>query len=316
MEWLLDPLSASFVQRAMLGGCLVAVFCAVVGTWVVVRGMAFLGDAMSHGLLPGIAVASLLGGNLLLGAAISAAATAAGVSAISRNRRVSQDTAIGLLFVVMLSLGVIIVSASGSFAVDLTGTLFGDVLAVSTADVVLLAAVCAVVLAAAALCHRAFLAAAFNPQKAASLGLRPRLAHTALLALVTLAVAASFQVVGTLLVFGLLVAPPAAALVWARSVRGTMMLGSLIGTASVVAGLWISWHASTAAGATIALVAALSYFASALARAMVHCFIRPPGIPAVEPLPAEARVTGSHVSESHPSEPLEMEPLPRAPHHA
>lgn len=306
MEWLLDPLSASFVQRALLGGCLVAVFCTVVGTWVVVRGMAFLGDAMSHGLLPGIAVASLLGGNLLLGAAVSAAATAAGVSAITRNRRVSQDTAIGLLFVVMLSLGVIIVSASGSFAVDLTGTLFGDVLAVSAADVVLLAAVCAAVLAAAAVCHRAFLAAAFNPQKAASLGLRPRLAHVVLLALVTLAVAASFQVVGTLLVFGLLVAPPAAALVWARSVQGAMMLGSLIGTASVVAGLLVSWHASTAAGATIALVAALSYFASALARAVVRRFNRPPGAPAVESFLSEARL----------SEPLEMEPLPRAPHHA
>ena len=287
MEWLLDPLSASFVQRAVLGGSLVAVFCAVVGTWVVVRGMAFLGDAMSHGLLPGIAVASLLGGNLLLGAALSAAATAAGVSAISRNRRISQDTAIGLLFVVMLSLGVIIVSASGSFAVDLTGTLFGDVLAVGTDDVVLLAAVAALVLAVAAAFHRAFLAAAFNPDKAASLGLRPRLAHVVLLCLVTLAVAASFQVVGTLLVFGLLIAPPAAALVWAGSIRTAMVLGPLIGVASVVTGLWISWYASTAAGATIALVAALSYFVSALARAAIRR----------EPL-------------------LEKELLNRAPHHA
>ncbi len=219
MEWLLDPLNASFFQRALLGGALVSVFCAVVGTWVVVRGMAFLGDAMSHGLLPGIAIASLLGGNLILGAAISAAATAAGVSAITRNRRVSQDTAIGLLFVVMLSLGVIIVSASGGFAVDLTGTLFGDVLAVRTEHLLVLAAV-------GARCphHRRGVPPVLHggrvqPQKAASLGLRPRLAHFVLLFLITLAVAASFQVVGTLLVFGLLIAPPAAALVWARSVR-------------------------------------------------------------------------------------------------
>ncbi|WP_045729453.1 zinc ABC transporter permease AztB [Pseudarthrobacter chlorophenolicus] len=273
MEWILEPLGASFVQRAVLAGSLVAVLCAVVGTWVVVRGMAFLGDAMSHGLLPGIAIASLLGGNLLLGAALSAAATAAGVAAISRNRRVSQDTAIGLLFVAMLSLGVIIVSASGSFAVDLTGTLFGDVLAVGMEDVALLAAVGCLVLAVAALSHRALAAATFHPQKAASLGLRPRLAHAVLLGMVTVAVAASFQVVGTLLVFGLLIAPPAAALVWARSVRAVMALGSLIGVASVVAGLWISWYASTAAGATIALVAALSYFASALC----HAATRPTG---------------------------------------
>ena len=270
MEWLLDPLSASFVQRAVLGGGLVAIVCAVVGTWVVVRGMAFLGDAMSHGLLPGIAIASLLGGNLIVGAALSAAVTAAGVSAITRNRRVSQDTAIGLLFVVMLSLGVIIVSASGSFAVDLTGTLFGDVLAVETRDIIVLCVVGVVVLAAAAIFHRSFMGAAFNQQKAATLGLRPRLAHFVLLCLITLAVASSFQVVGTLLVFGLLIAPPAAALVWAKSIRTVMVLGSLIGVASVVIGLWISWYASTAAGATIALTAALSYFVSALTRAMVR----------------------------------------------
>jgi ABC-type Mn2+/Zn2+ transport system permease subunit len=147
--------------------------------------------------------------------------------------------------------------------------------------------------------HRAFLAAAFNPQKAASLGLRPRLTHFVLLCLVTLAVAASFQVVGTLLVFGLLIAPPAAALVWANSIRTVMVLGSVIGVASVAAGLWISWYASTAAGATIALVAALSYFASAVARSTVRRFTR--AAPAVEPAPET---------------PLEMEPLPRATHHA
>lgn len=276
MEWLLDPLSASFVQRAVLGGGLVAIVCGVVGTWVVVRGMAFLGDAMSHGLLPGIAIASLLGGNLIVGAALSAAVTAAGVSAITRNRRVSQDTAIGLLFVVMLSLGVIIVSASGSFAVDLTGTLFGDVLAVETKDIAVLCVVGAVVLAAAAIFHRAFMGAAFNQKKAATLGLRPRLAHLVLLCLITLAVASSFQVVGTLLVFGLLIAPPAAALVWAKSIRTVMVLGSMIGVASVVIGLWISWYASTAAGATIALVAALSYFVSAVARTMVRKDSRTP----------------------------------------
>lgn len=302
MEWLLEPLSASFVQRALLGGSLVAVFCSVVGTWVVVRGMAFLGDAMAHGLLPGIAIASLLGGNLVIGAALSAAATAAGVSAITRNRRVSQDTAIGLFFVAMLSLGVILVSAAGSFAVDLASTLFGDVLAVRTEDIALLSVVGAVVLATAAVFHRAFAAAAFNQQKAASLGLRPRLTHFVLLCLITLAVAASFQVVGTLLVFGLLIAPPAAALVWAKSIRGVMVLGSAIGIASVVAGLWVSWYASTAAGATIAFIAVLSYFGSAAARSCRR----------------KARPALSAAAGSPSSTPLnpETEPVSSASHHA
>jgi ABC-type Mn2+/Zn2+ transport system permease subunit len=273
--------------------------------------MAFLGDAMSHGLLPGIAIASLLGGNLIVGAALSAAATAAGVSAITRNRRVSQDTAIGLLFVVMLSLGVIIVSASGSFAVDLTGTLFGDVLAVGTTDIMVLSVVGIFVLAAAAIFHRAFMGAAFNQQKAATLGLRPRLAHFVLLCLITLAVAASFQVVGTLLVFGLLIAPPAAALVWAKSIRTVMILGSVIGVASVVTGLWISWYASTAAGATIALVAALSYFVSAFARTAFRkdaVIPRTPVLKGVLPAPAAA-------SPLTPASEPDLELLSRAPHH-
>lgn len=302
MEWLLEPLTASFVQRAVIGGALVAVFCAVVGTWVVVRGMAFLGDAMAHGLLPGIAIASLLGGNLVIGAAVSAAATAAGVSVITRNRRVSQDTAIGLLFVVMLSLGVILVSASG-FAVDLTGTLFGDVLAVGMDDIAVLSIVGAVVLTTAAVFHRAFSAAAFNQQKAASLGLRPRLTHFVLLCLITLAVAASFQVVGTLLVFGLLIAPPAAALVWAKSIRAVMVIGSLIGAASVVVGLWVSWYASTAAGASIALVAAVSYFVSASAAAITGKRLPQAGFP-----PSFA------VSETHSTQ-SETELLARASRH-
>ena len=120
---------------------------------------------------------------------------------------------------------------------DLTGTLFGDVLAVGTDDILMLSGVGIVVLTAAALFHRAFMAAAFNHQKAATLGFRPRLTHFVLLCLITLTVAASFQVVGTLLVFGLLIAPPAAALVWAKSIRTVMVLGALIGVASVITGL-------------------------------------------------------------------------------
>jgi ABC-type Mn2+/Zn2+ transport system permease subunit len=133
MEWL-APFEVSFVQRALWGGLLVSCLCALAGTWVVLRGMAFLSDAMAHGMLPGVAIAALLGGNLVLGAACSAAAMAVGVSVLGRGTRFAADTGIGLLFVGMLSAGVIIVSRSPSFAVDLTGFLFGDVLAVGARD--------------------------------------------------------------------------------------------------------------------------------------------------------------------------------------
>jgi ABC-type Mn2+/Zn2+ transport system permease subunit len=265
LEWLLVPFEVSFVRRALVAGVLVSLVCALVGTWVVLRGMAFLGEAVSHGLLPGVALASLTGQSVLLGAALSAGVMVAGVALVGRSRRVSRDTAIGLLFVGMLSVGVIIVSHSDSFAVDLTGFLFGDVLAVGPADLWQLGAALAVAAVVSLLGHRAFLALAFDPRKARTLGLAPGLAHGVLLALVTLAIVASFRVVGTLLVFGLLIAPPAAALLWARRVTTIVLGAALVGCASTVLGLVVSWHAGTAAGATIAAVAVSLFFVSALA---------------------------------------------------
>ncbi|WP_328401450.1 zinc ABC transporter permease AztB [Nocardia sp. NBC_00403] len=265
MEFLFAPFEVAFVQRALWGGLLVSCVCALAGTWVVVRGMAFLGDAMAHGMLPGVAVASLLGGNLLLGAAISCAAMAFGVSALGRNRRLSADTGIGLLFVGMLALGVIIVSRSQSFAVDLTGFLFGDVLAVRERDLWYLIVALIVAVTVAVLGHRGFVALAFDPRKAHTLGLRPRLAQVALVGLVTLAIVSSFHIVGTLLVFGLLIAPPAAATYWADRIPAVMFVAALLGALSTVVGLIISSHAGTAGGATIAAVAVGLFFLSALA---------------------------------------------------
>lgn len=270
MDWLTAPFEVTFVQRALWGGILVSAICALAGTWVVLRGMAFLEDAMSHGLLPGVALAALFGGNLLVGAVASAVVMTAGVTALGRTPRISQDTGIGLLFVGMLSLGVIIVSRSQSFAVDLTGFLFGDVLAVGEQDLVLLGVALLVATAVSVLGHRAFLALAFDPRKARTLGLRPPLAHAVLLALLGLAIVASFHIVGTLLVLGLLIAPPAAALPWAQSVRGVMLLAALVGTTATFGGLLVSWHLSTAAGATVAALAVSLFFVSHLASGLRH----------------------------------------------
>ncbi|MGK8524808.1 zinc ABC transporter permease AztB [Nocardia asteroides] len=263
MEWL-APFEVSFVQRALWGGLLVSCLCALAGTWVVVRGMAFLSDAMAHGMLPGVAIAALLGGNLLLGAAFSAAAMAVGVSVLGRSTRFAADTGIGLLFVGMLSVGVIIVSRSPSFAVDLTGFLFGDVLAVGVRDLWYLAAASVVAAVVSVLGYRAFVALTFDPRTAHTLGLRPRVANVALIGLVTLAIVASFHIVGTLLVFGLLIAPPAAAVYWVHRIPSIMLTAAALGAIATVAGLLISWHAGTAAGATIAATAVALFFVSAL----------------------------------------------------
>jgi manganese/iron transport system permease protein len=265
VEWLTGPFEVGFVARALWGGLLVSAICGLAGTWVVLRGMAFMSDAMSHGMLPGVAIAALLGGNLLLGAALSALAMALGVTALSRAPRLSQDTGIGLLFVGMLATGVIIVSRSQSFAVDLTAFLFGDVLSVRDIDLAVLAGALAVALLLTTLCHRYFVALAFDRRKAATLGMRPGLAQGLMVALLTLAIVASFHVVGTLLVFGLLIAPPAAMSLWADRIPVIMLGAALLGGLATVGGLLISWHLGTAAGATIAGLAVACFFVSALA---------------------------------------------------
>jgi zinc/manganese transport system permease protein/manganese/iron transport system permease protein len=257
-----DPFALEFVQRAVLGGSLVAVLCGVVGTWVVARGMAFLGEALGHGMLPGVAVATLLGVPVLLGAAFSAVAMSLGIGALQRRGRLSYDTSIGMLFVAMLAAGVIVISHSGSFATDATAILFGDILAISADDLAVLGWATGIGLLIAAAAHRSLVALAIDARVAAVLGLRPRLAQAALVGLVTLAVVASYQAVGSLLVVSLLIAPAVASGHWTRRLPSAMALACVFGVAAVVLGLLLSWHAGTAAGASIALTAILLAAAS------------------------------------------------------
>ncbi|WP_104181599.1 zinc ABC transporter permease AztB [Arthrobacter sp. B0490] len=255
MPFLLEPFTADFMLRALLGGSLCAAICAVVGTWVVVRGMAFLGEAMAHGMLPGVALATLAGVPVILGAACSAIIMSLGVSFLARRGRLSHDTSIGLLFVGMLAAGVVVISHSRSFATDATAVLFGDVLAIRPGDLWLLAGALLLTVLVAAAFHRAFMALAFDRRIAQVSGLRPRLAQVLLVGLVTLAVVASYQAVGALLVIGLLLAPAVAATAWTTRIPTTMALAALIGVFSVFLGLLTSWYVGTAAGASIALAA-------------------------------------------------------------
>jgi zinc/manganese transport system permease protein len=260
IEFFTDAFASQITQRALLGGLVAATITALVGTWVVVRGLAFFGDALAHGVLPGIALAAIWGVDLTLGAIASALVMVLGVNVVHRTRRLSDDTGIGLLFVGMLALGVVIISSSDTYAGDLTGFLFGDVLGVRRGDIVLGLVVLAVTLVGLVLGHRAFLALALDADKAAALGLRPALAHVAMLVLLTLAVVASFQVVGTLLVFGFLVAPPATAVLLVRRLPATMLVSVVAGWMSVVLGLAVSYHADTAASATVAGIAVAQFF--------------------------------------------------------
>jgi ABC-type Mn2+/Zn2+ transport system permease subunit len=260
LDLLTEPFSFTFMVNGLLAGLLTVVASSLIGTWVVMRGMAFMGDALAHGVLPGIAIAYIVGGNLLLGGAISAAVMIAGVSLASARSRLGEDTSIGLLFVGMLAAGVAIISRGGQYAGDLTTILFGDPLGVTRGALrtSLVAAIAALVVTV--LLYRPFLVLTFSPAKAQVLGMRPRLAHLALLALIAMVVLASFQTVGTLLVFAFIVAPPATASLVSRRVPVMMGVSMVIGSLGVVAGLLLSYHLRLATAPTIAGLTVLAFF--------------------------------------------------------
>ena len=260
ITWFTEAFEPAFMQRALVGGAVAVVATSVVGTWVVLRGLAFLGDALAHGVIPGIALAILWGFSPVLGALVAATVMSGLVTVVSNRTTIREDTGIGLLFVGMQSLGIIIVSRSRSFSTDVTALLFGDVLGVTRDDIrtQLIAAV--VVVVATVVLYRPFLALTFNRDKAFTLGMRPRLAQAALLTLLAVSIVASFQAIGTLLVFGLLVGPPATASLLLHRVPAIMAGAIAVGMLSVVGGLLISFHHGTAGGATISGLSVALFF--------------------------------------------------------
>ena len=260
MSFLIDAFEPAFMQRALIGGLIAVIATSLVGTWIVLRGLAFLGDALAHGVIPGVALAVLWGFSPALGAFISALVMSALVTFVSDRTPVRDDTAIGLLFVGMLALGVVIISKSGSFKTDVTAVLFGDSLGITTTDLRNQAIYTSIVIILTLLLYRPFLALTFNVMKAQTLGMSPRLSQAALLAILSLSIVASFQAIGTLLVFGLLVAPPATATLLVKKVPMIMIVSIIIGSIAVITGLLISFHYGTAGGATMALVSVLEFF--------------------------------------------------------
>ena len=265
IDWLVEPFVLGFQQRALVGGALAAVTAAVVGTWLVLRGMSFFGDAFAHGVVPGIAAAVLLDFNPLLGAAVAAVFMVVAIELINRQTSLREDTGIGLLFVGMLALGVVIISKSSSYTGSLTAILFGDVLGVTTSDLVSQAVLAVVAVTAALVMYRPLLALAFSERKATLLGMNPRRTHAALLVLIAATIIGSYQAVGTLLIFGLLVGPPATAALLARTVRAMMGIAVGIALFSVWLGLVLSYHLGTAGSATIALTPIVIFFLVLLA---------------------------------------------------
>ncbi|MFN8463149.1 MAG: metal ABC transporter permease [Anaerolineales bacterium] len=266
MSFLLAPLQYEFMQRGMIAAVLVGIVCAVVGTFVVLRGMAFFGDALAHTILPGIALGYLVSGGArepLFWWALSTAIVASlGIGAISKNSQIKEDTAIGIIFAGMFALGIALISTVRSYAVDLSHFLFGDVLSVSTQSLWLILLFGGIVLLTILALYKEFTTLSFDPILAATLRLPVDLLNNLLLVLIAVTVAVSLQTVGVALMVAMLVTPAATAYLLTKRLPRMMLLAAIFASLSGVIGLYLSYYLSIASGAAIVLTATFFFMAA------------------------------------------------------
>jgi len=258
-EVLAQPLRYPFMIRGLLASVMVGTLCAVVGTYVVLRGMAFFGDALAHAILPGVAVAYLLNASLFWGALIMGLVTAIGIGYLSQRGRVKEDTAIGVIFAACFAAGVALLSTVKTYSVDLSHILFGNVLGVSETDLWLTAGLGVLVLLAVVLLYKELLVVSFDPILAATLRLPLSALNYFLLILIALTVVVSLQTVGVALMVAMLVTPAATAYLLTRRLWHMMIVGAVIGAASSVTGLYVSFYINIASGAAVVLVCTLFF---------------------------------------------------------
>lgn len=259
MDWLLHPLTYAFMERGLLAAMMVGVLCSVVGCYVVLRSMAFMGDAMAHAILPGIAIAYLLKGNLTIGALTAAIVVALGIGAFSQRGTIKEDTAISIMFTAALALGIALISSIQTYAVDLSHILFGNVLGVGINDLWLTAILGVLILVIILVCYKPFLVIIFDPLLANTLHLPVTFLRNLLLVLLALTIVTSMQTVGVGLVAAMLVTPGATAFLLTRRLPAMMGLAAVFGALSALIGLYASYYLNIASGATIVLTATLFF---------------------------------------------------------
>jgi len=270
IDWLAKPLSYPFMQRGLIAAVLVGVVCAVVGTYVVLRGMAFFGDALAHTILPGVAVGYLISGGarepLFWWALGTAVLASLGIGAITKNARIKEDTAIGIIFAGMFALGIAIISTVRSYAVDLSHFLFGDILGVTSQSLLWMAIFGGLVLLLIVAFYKEFLTISFDPILALTLRLPVTALNNLLLVLIAVTVAVAMQTVGVALMVAMLVTPAATAYLLTKRLPSMMMISAVIAAVSGVVGLYVSYYAGITSGSAIVLTATLIFAAVFLTR--------------------------------------------------
>lgn len=254
IDFLLSPLAYDFFVRALIASALVGVACAVIGSFVVLKGMSFIGDAVSHAAFPGIVIAYLLGLPIILGGAVAAIGTALGIGVLTRRSGLRSDSIIGVVFAGMFALGVAIFSSIPNYVGDLFHFLFGDVLGISVADLLALSLLVLILLAVVRVLWKELLFATFDPLGAGAAGLPMRRLDDLLLILIAITIVVSLQAVGIVLVVAMITTPAATAQMLVQRFGNMISTAALIGVVSAIAGLYLSYAFDLASGAAIVLV--------------------------------------------------------------
>ena len=258
---LLNP-DLRFLPKALLVACMSSIICGVIGTYVMLRGMAFIGDAVAHSVFPGLAAAFVFGGNLVLGGAIAGVATAVLVAVFSQNRRLREDSIIGVFFVAAFALGIVIISFSPGYSGSLQQFLFGSITGIPDSDVIVVAVSGVLLLLVAFALHKEFVAVTLDRDSARALGLPVFLLDLLIYVMVAVAVVVSVQTIGNILVLALLITPAAAARFLTDRLGAMMLIAPLIGALSALIGLYLSWSIDLPVGGTIVLVATAMFVLS------------------------------------------------------
>lgn len=259
IEWIADPLAYDFMVRAILAAVMVGIVTAVLGTYIVLRGMAFFGDAVAHTILPGVVLAFLLGFPLAVGALITGVLTAIGIGALTSRGVLKEDTAIGVVFAGLFALGVAMLSATGNYTVDLAHFLFGNLLSVRNSDLWLTVILGIIVLIVIFLFYKEFLVMTFDPILAVTLRLPTTFLRYLLLVLIAVTIVISLQVVGIALMLAMLVTPAATASLLTRRLPAMMAVAGAIGAGSGIIGLYASYYLNIASGPAVVLVASFFF---------------------------------------------------------
>ena len=249
-----DVMNYAFLQKALFTAVMVGILAGVIGSFIILRGMALMGDAISHAILPGVAVSYMLGINYFYGAVVMGIITSLGIGFVSQNSKLKSDTSIGIVFSAFFALGIILLMKAQT-AVDLTQILFGNVLTVRSTDMWLTFGVGIFVLAAVYVFYKEFLITSFDPIIAKSYGMNTNMIHYFMMILLTLVTVASLQTVGVVLVVALLITPAATAYLLTTKMTRMIGLSALIGALSAVIGLYFSFKYNLTSGAVIVLVA-------------------------------------------------------------